>query len=148
MVIVLVEMSVKVVVETAVSVIVWESVWNTVVVVLNVPVIVEPVIVVVLYSCTVAVEVSGGGVTDLTGVETARIKATSGQRVWVEVVVGTELMGDLLRMVVHPVCVTVDEARVMVKIEAYIQGAEPNKEKRSWTNIMMSTFDTGRKCQR
>ena len=146
--IVLVEISVKVVVETAVSVIVWESVWNIVVVVLNVPVVVEPVIVVVLYSCTVAVAVSGGGVTDLTGVETANIKATSGQRVWVEVPVGTELMDDLLRMVVHPVCVTVDEARVMVKIEAYIPGAEASKEKRNWINIMMSSFDTGRKCQR
>ena len=146
--IVLVEISVKVVVETAVSVIVWESVWNIVVVVLNVPVVVEPVIVVVLYSCTVAVAVSGGGVTDLTGVETANIKATSGQRVWAEVPVGTELMDDLLRMVVHPVCVTVDEARVMVKIEAYIPGAEASKEKRNWINIMMSSFDTGRKCQR
>ena len=106
------------------------------VVVLNVPVVVEPVIVVVLYSCTVAVAVSGGGVTDLTGVETANIKATSGQRVCVEVLVGTELMDDLLSIVVHPVCVTVDEARVMVKIEAYIPGAEASKEKRTWTNIV------------
>lgn len=68
----------EVLVETEVSVVVIESVSNTVVVVLKVPVAVEAVTVVVVYVCRVLVAITFGGVTVLAGVETARTISTSG----------------------------------------------------------------------